>query len=271
MRETLRIVQYVDALGHDLGLEGEQLRIVRGKYLPPALKELIIQRKEEIFDMLDRDDKAKQSGFLIGLSGTLYFKSISKNSNVYIEMINGLWYGWRETYQRGKGVATSLNEMSDCFEDVLLRIECYIQNRKIHRSEKRIGGLLMEDMNIKQRRFADYYIESGNAKESYLRAGYQAEGNSAEVNASRLLRNAKVMEYLEERNGQLNAEFIAGIEETKRFWTGIMRDNAADIRDRLKASEYIAKTNGAFIDKKEIQGRGFNKIEFGFVDPTKTD
>jgi phage terminase small subunit len=35
---------------------------------------------------------------------------------------------------------------------------------------------------------------------SYLRAGYESEGNAAEVNASRLLGNAKVLEYIIERN-----------------------------------------------------------------------
>jgi phage terminase small subunit len=129
----------------------------------------------------------------------------------------------------------------------------------------------MENLNIKQKKFADYYIETGNATASYLRAGYEAEGNAAEVNASRLLRNAKVLEYIKERNEQLDVRFIADITEAKRFWTEIMRDSVADIKDRLKASEYIAKTNGAFIDKKELHGAFNNKIEFGFVDPTADD
>lgn len=129
----------------------------------------------------------------------------------------------------------------------------------------------MNDLNIKQKRFADYYIETGNATTSYLRAGYEAEGNAAEVNASRLLRNAKVQEYINERNAQLDVEFIADITETKRFWTELMRDENADVKDRLKASEYIAKTNGAFVEKKELQGAFKNKIEFGFVDPTNND
>ncbi|WP_045524388.1 terminase small subunit [Neobacillus niacini] len=129
----------------------------------------------------------------------------------------------------------------------------------------------MGDINIKQKKFADYYIETGNATVSYLRAGYEAEGNAAEVNASRLLRNAKVMEYIKERNEQLDVQFIADITETKRFWTEIMRDENADMKDRLKASEYIAKTNGAFVEKKELQGSFNNKIEFGFVDPTVSD
>jgi phage terminase small subunit len=123
-------------------------------------------------------------------------------------------------------------------------------------------------LNNKQRKFADFYIQSGNATGSYLSAGYKAEGHAAEVNASRLLRNAEVLEYIKERNEQLDVEFIADITETKRFWTEILRDENADMKDRLKASEYIAKTNGAFVDKKEVQGAYNNKIEFGFIDPS---
>lgn len=63
-------------------------------------------------------------------------------------------------------------------------------------------------------------------------------------------------------------EFISDITETKRFLTEIMRDENADMKDRLKASEYIAKTKGAFFEKKELQGTFNNKIKFGFVDPT---
>lgn len=131
--------------------------------------------------------------------------------------------------------------------------------------------LLMDELNIKQKRFADFYIETGNATASYLRAGYVAEGNAAEVNASRLLRNAKVLDYIKERNKELDVEFIADITETKRFWTEIMRDGNSDIKDRLRASEFIAKTNGAFVEKKEVHGAINNKIEFCFVDPTSEE
>jgi phage terminase small subunit len=123
-------------------------------------------------------------------------------------------------------------------------------------------------LNMKQRRFADYYIETGNATGSYLKAGYNAEGHAAEAAASRLLRNVEVQNYIKERNGQLDVEFIADITETKRFWTEIMRDGNADMKDRLKASEFIAKTNGAFVEKKELKGALDGKIVFGFEDPT---
>lgn len=37
--------------------------------------------------------------------------------------------------------------------------------------------------------------------------------------------------------------------------------------NRLRASEYLAKTCSAFIERKEMVGGFTNKIEFGFVDP----
>jgi phage terminase small subunit len=103
-----------------------------------------------------------------------------------------------------------------------------------------------------QRKFCDYYIQSGNATESYLKAGYKTKGDGARVNASRLLTNANVQEYIKERNKQLESDRIANMEEVKTFWTNTMRNGEADLKDRLKASEYIAKTNAAFIEKREI-------------------
>jgi phage terminase small subunit len=59
---------------------------------------------------------------------------------------------------------------------------------------------MMGNLNIKQKKFADYYIETGIAAASYIKAGYEAEGHSAEAAASRLLRNVEVQNYIKERN-----------------------------------------------------------------------
>ncbi|WHY76076.1 terminase small subunit [Neobacillus sp. WH10] len=115
----------------------------------------------------------------------------------------------------------------------------------------------MNDVKLteKQKRFADYYIETGNATESYKRAGYSATSdNIAGVESHKLLRNPKIVEYIEQRNKQLESDRVANMEEVKQFWTNTMRDNEAEIKDRLKASEYIAKTNAAFIEKQQITG-----------------
>ena len=51
-------------------------------------------------------------------------------------------------------------------------------------------------MNPKQKRFADEYLIDLNATAAYKRAGYKGKGNVAEVNASRMLSNAKVAHYV---------------------------------------------------------------------------
>jgi phage terminase small subunit len=51
-------------------------------------------------------------------------------------------------------------------------------------------------MTPKQQRFVEEYLIDLNATAAYRRAGYTATGNAAEVNAARLLRNAKVAEAI---------------------------------------------------------------------------
>jgi len=116
-------------------------------------------------------------------------------------------------------------------------------------------------LSEQQKKFADYFIESGNATEAYRRAGYKSKGAAAEANASRLIRNDKVQEYIAKRNKQLESDRVASMEEVKQFWTNTMRDNEAEIKDRLKASEYIAKTNAAFIEKQQITGEMTQNIQ----------
>lgn len=105
-----------------------------------------------------------------------------------------------------------------------------------------------------QQRFADLYLSSGNAKQSYIGAGYKVKDNVAESSASRLLRNVKVMAYIEQQNKALQSDRIADMEEVKRFWTDTLRNEEEDPKHRLKASEYIAKTNAAFIEKQVVTG-----------------
>lgn len=57
----------------------------------------------------------------------------------------------------------------------------------------------MSKLTAKQKRFADEYLIDLNATAAYHRSGYKAKGNAAEVNASRLLSNAKVQVYIQDR------------------------------------------------------------------------
>lgn len=106
----------------------------------------------------------------------------------------------------------------------------------------------------KQKLFVDLYIETGNATEAYKRVYKSKNDNTAAKEGFKLLRNPKITPFIEQRNKQLESHRIADMEEVKRFWTSTLRDENLDRKDRLKASEYIAKTNAAFIDKVETKG-----------------
>lgn len=59
-------------------------------------------------------------------------------------------------------------------------------------------------MTPKQQRFVEEYLIDLNATAAYRRAGYEAEGNAAEVNAARLLRNAQVADAIASRRAILS-------------------------------------------------------------------
>lgn len=143
----------------------------------------------------------------------------------------------------------------------------------------------MNDLNEQQKRFADYYIETGNATEAYLKAGYNVKSNEvAKVNASRLLTNANVSSYIQERIKEKDIERIASQDEVLEFLTNVLRgqetetvpvfakdhfemiDNTPSIKDRTKAAELLGKRYKLWVDKKEIEG-GFAPVVIVRGDP----
>ena len=110
------------------------------------------------------------------------------------------------------------------------------------------------NLNERQRRFANEYAISGNAYQSAKSAGYSEK--YAKAQSHRLLENVGIKEAIEERNKAVESEKIADMKEVKEFWSNLLRDDENDVKDRLKASEYIAKTQGAFIDKQDVNMTG---------------
>lgn len=112
----------------------------------------------------------------------------------------------------------------------------------------------------KQKRFADYYIKTGNATEAYKKAGYavKSEG-SAKSAASRLLTNVNLKAYIEERLKEIDSKRIMSAKEALELLTSIARgetreevivsfeggyerlEKPPDIKDRIKAVESLLK------------------------------
>lgn len=93
----------------------------------------------EIAEKEINDEKARQAGFMIGLSGELYTKSLWKNSAVYIEKVNNQWEAWRETYIQGKSTPISYRVIASFkeFEYVLLKAKRYFDYIQRKRDGKR--------------------------------------------------------------------------------------------------------------------------------------
>lgn len=131
----------------------------------------------------------------------------------------------------------------------------------------------MNELTIKQKRFADEYIISGNATGAAVKAGYSSK--YANTNASKLLQNTAIKSYIDERLAQLASEKIATQEEVLTYLTSVMRGETQEqtlisigelgqtitdidvgAKDRIKAAELLGKRHRLWTDKVEADISG---------------
>ena len=96
-------------------------------------------------------------------------------------------------------------------------------------------------MTERQKRFAEYYLETGNARQSALRAGY-SPGYAEHVK-----RQKSVKEYIDLRIGKMDRRRVASADEVLEFLTDVMRGNENDEKGvslRMKAAEMISRRMG---------------------------
>ncbi|GAB6710592.1 terminase small subunit [Streptococcus uberis] len=127
----------------------------------------------------------------------------------------------------------------------------------------------MSKLTLKQKRFADEYIITGNATESAVKAGYSKK--YANTNASKLLQNTTIKKYIDERLEILDSEKIADQKEVLQYLSAVMRgehkektlisigefgqeivDIDVGAKDRIKAAELLGKRYKLFTDKVEM-------------------
>ncbi|MEK5175093.1 terminase small subunit [Heyndrickxia sp. FSL W8-0496] len=123
----------------------------------------------------------------------------------------------------------------------------------------------------KQKRFADYYIESGNATDAYRKA-YNASDKTASVEGFKNLAKPSVKKYIEERMSEIRSKNIATQEEILEYLTSVMRGEISEevavatkkgvsivdvevgAKDRTKAAELLGKRYAMWTDNKNIGG-----------------
>jgi Phage terminase, small subunit len=125
-------------------------------------------------------------------------------------------------------------------------------------------------LSAKQMLFAREYVVNANGRQAAITAGYSEK--TADQQASRLLKNVKVQEYIDSLMNEVEKETIADAEEVLKLLTDIMRGDEGDkvtlfdsggnptpgkvakTADRIKAAELLGKRYAMFTDKKEISG-----------------
>ncbi|MCC0633841.1 MULTISPECIES: terminase small subunit [unclassified Clostridioides] len=130
----------------------------------------------------------------------------------------------------------------------------------------------MADLTEKQKRFCDYYIETGNATEAYKKAYKNNNQRASESNGSRLLSNDKVKNYIDERLKQIESKRIADAKEVMEYLTKILRNQEQEevvivsengpeiikkdvsIKDRNKAAELLGKRYALWTEKIDLDG-----------------
>ena len=127
-------------------------------------------------------------------------------------------------------------------------------------------------LNARQKSFCEFYVASGNATESAIKAGYKEK--YAGVNADKLLKNTNVSKYIKKIMEEQANNRIAKAEEILEFLTATLRGEVTeevvvggfgksatekisknvDLKDRLKAAELLGKRYRLFTDKVEVDG-----------------
>lgn len=122
------------------------------------------------------------------------------------------------------------------------------------------------NLTLKQKRFADEYIITANATQAAIKAGYSKK--YANTNATKLLQNTTIKQYLDKRLKEIESEKTASIKEVMEYLTSVMRgeqteqvlksagdyqqeitDIDVSAKDRLKAADLLNKIHQAREDK----------------------
>ncbi len=120
-------------------------------------------------------------------------------------------------------------------------------------------------LTLKQKRFADEYIISGNATEAAIKAGYSKK--TAYSIAEENLKKPDIKSYIDERLAELDEATIATQKEVMQILTkharretveynvskeGIIVQTPTSVANSIRAAELIGKRYALFTDKQEL-------------------
>lgn len=114
------------------------------------------------------------------------------------------------------------------------------------------------ELNVRQKKFAEYYAQSGNAAESAVKAGYSAK--YANTNASKLLQNTTIANYIKELSEKLKDGRIMTAKDRQVLLSDIARDDENEPNDRIKAVDTLNKMTGEYTVKVDAKVEQSEKL-----------
>lgn len=102
----------------------------------------------------------------------------------------------------------------------------------------------------RQAKFIELY--EGNGTQAAKDAGYKGSDNALGKTAHDLLRNPKIAEAIKNRQKKVLDGIIATREERQIWWTAIMMNEKKEMKDRIKASELLGKSEADFTEKLDV-------------------
>lgn len=122
---------------------------------------------------------------------------------------------------------------------------------KEQRAKRRRKPMDKSKLTSKQRIFVEAY--QGNATEAALAAGYSAK-NAFKI-GSELLQKSTIAKAIRSRETKRIKPLIANRQRRQQFWSSVMEDEEQPMKERLKASELLGKSEGDFLDRHEYAGK----------------
>ena len=106
----------------------------------------------------------------------------------------------------------------------------------------------MKQLSDKQLRFVELY--NGNATDTAQIVGY----SNPRIAGQRLLKNVAICSLIAEKRKAEIKPHIKDRQARQKFWSDFMDNEEKDDKDRLKASELLARSEGDFLDRVENSG-----------------
>ena len=111
---------------------------------------------------------------------------------------------------------------------------------------------MKDKLNARQKKFAEYYAQSGNTVQSAIKAGYSEK--YANADACKILENPRVSEYIKELTAKAQQDRIITAVERQAILSDIAKSDEELTPDRIRAIDTLNKMTGEYLNKVEVSG-----------------